>query len=503
MDDQPVPLLRTNYLSEFRTEIEKAQARKNLGIPDEMQMKWGGMGGHIEEQDDLVYYVKLKAEEYAELYAKYTNAISEEITTVSQALDYIMQFVIGQRQNNIEFQEEFKKVYDTITEAQEALQKSIDANSEDIDAIEAAINVINQQIAGLNQDLIDLDIAPKVVSWINSHISDTINFEDDKLQVIISDSENNALLNQNGLFVKDTTSEINAHNEAIEALQGVQSEILGQVANQGETVASLQKTVDGINMAVAGYNTKLDDALKTPNAVGGIPAGTTVESLKNKTLVQIVDDLLFPTVVRELIYPTLTYTSYIQSVIKVGTTITKPTSIFNAGDSGGKTGETERLTFNGTEIPLDTKVFDQLGTYVYQLTVEYAEGNPLTDNKGQVVPDKYIPAGSLNRSVTHVTTYPWFVNGIEQYSLIRMGSSSGTLTISMGGKARIELPGANSSIPSLKVDGGMGYMPVNWEAWDVTTTTKPEYPGVTYKVWTIKSEYAKDLNHEINFTLAL
>jgi hypothetical protein len=24
MDDQPVPLLRTNYLSEFRTEIEKA-----------------------------------------------------------------------------------------------------------------------------------------------------------------------------------------------------------------------------------------------------------------------------------------------------------------------------------------------------------------------------------------------------------------------------------------------------------------------------------------------
>jgi hypothetical protein len=111
-------------------------------------------------------------------------------------------------------------------------------------------------------------------------------------------------------------------------------------------------------MAVAGYNTKLDDALKTPNAVGGIPAGTTVESLKNKTLVQIVDDLLFPTVVRELIYPTLTYTSYMQPVIKVGTTITKPTSIFNAGDSGGKTNETEKLTFNGTQIPLDTMVFD-------------------------------------------------------------------------------------------------------------------------------------------------
>jgi hypothetical protein len=90
MDDQPVPLLRTNYLSEFRTEIEKAQARKNLGIPDKMQMRWGGMEGHIEEQIDLVSYVKLKAKEYAELHAKYTNAISNDITTVSQALDYIM-----------------------------------------------------------------------------------------------------------------------------------------------------------------------------------------------------------------------------------------------------------------------------------------------------------------------------------------------------------------------------------------------------------------------------
>jgi hypothetical protein len=76
-------LLRTNYLSEFRTEIEKARARKNLGIPDEMQMKWGGMGGHIEEQDDLVYYVKLKAEEYAELFARYSNNISTDIATVS------------------------------------------------------------------------------------------------------------------------------------------------------------------------------------------------------------------------------------------------------------------------------------------------------------------------------------------------------------------------------------------------------------------------------------
>lgn len=85
MDDAPVPLLRTNYLSEFRTEIEKAQARKNLGIPDEMQMKWGGMSGYVEEQRDLIEYMELKW--------KYTTELSEDITTVAEALDYIMKLI--------------------------------------------------------------------------------------------------------------------------------------------------------------------------------------------------------------------------------------------------------------------------------------------------------------------------------------------------------------------------------------------------------------------------
>jgi hypothetical protein len=68
-------LLRTNYLSEFRTEIEKAQARKNLGIPDEMQMKWGGMSGYVEEQRDLIEYMEMKW--------RYTTPLSEDIETVA------------------------------------------------------------------------------------------------------------------------------------------------------------------------------------------------------------------------------------------------------------------------------------------------------------------------------------------------------------------------------------------------------------------------------------
>ena len=176
MDDQPVPLLRTNYLSEFRTEIEKAQARKNLGIPDEMQMKWGGMSGYVEEQRDLVEYMELKW--------KYTTELSEDITTVAQALDYIMELITTYTdQNGVldivkkDIEDLSKQITDTNTlleETETALQKNIDTNSEDIKKINNQIESINSAIEQLNKDLVDLDIAPKILLWMQSHVSNTI-----------------------------------------------------------------------------------------------------------------------------------------------------------------------------------------------------------------------------------------------------------------------------------------------------------------------------------------
>lgn len=50
----PIPLLRDNYLGEYRTELEKAKVRKNLGILDSQVLKWGNISGYIEKQEDLV-----------------------------------------------------------------------------------------------------------------------------------------------------------------------------------------------------------------------------------------------------------------------------------------------------------------------------------------------------------------------------------------------------------------------------------------------------------------
>lgn len=47
-----------NYLSEYRTEIDKARVRANLGIPDEYSLSWGNIQGTIESQRDLIALIE-------------------------------------------------------------------------------------------------------------------------------------------------------------------------------------------------------------------------------------------------------------------------------------------------------------------------------------------------------------------------------------------------------------------------------------------------------------
>jgi hypothetical protein len=69
------------------------------------------------------------------------------------------------------------------------------------------------------------------------------------------------------------------------------------------------------------YNSALDPTLATPEDVGGIPAGTTVADLTPLNLVQIVNDLLFPTVLPTYTIPTLGLTSSIGTAHEAGVTV--------------------------------------------------------------------------------------------------------------------------------------------------------------------------------------
>ncbi|MBR2248221.1 MAG: hypothetical protein IJ880_14570 [Bacilli bacterium] len=50
--------MKENYLGEFRTQLEKAKARKNLGIGDEYSLTWGNITGHIEDNEALMRFIE-------------------------------------------------------------------------------------------------------------------------------------------------------------------------------------------------------------------------------------------------------------------------------------------------------------------------------------------------------------------------------------------------------------------------------------------------------------
>ena len=78
---QPIPLMKSNYLGEFWTQLEKAKARRNLGLGDEYTLSWGNITGHIEDNTDLVEFIENRWKyEYVSPY------IQQEIKNVKQSI---------------------------------------------------------------------------------------------------------------------------------------------------------------------------------------------------------------------------------------------------------------------------------------------------------------------------------------------------------------------------------------------------------------------------------
>lgn len=471
----PIPLLRNNYLGEYRTELEKAKVRQNLNIPDTVVQKWGNLTGFIEEQTDLIDYVNSLIE--------YKHSVSQDITTVKQALDYALYFVSNYKTNDEAVKtltQEVTTIKKLINSTEQELQKDIDKNSLDINKLNQDVTTINEAIQQINQDIETIDVDKNILNWIQKSLENSTSIElvNNTLQMKVSAEEKNAIDTTNGLFVKDFTEEITTLVTEQETLK-----------TEVEKHTS-QLTTTGV------YDTKLSGDTSAPNSVGGISSGTKVSDLKGKTITEIIDQVLFPTTVRDLVYPSLYY-SYIPELVEVGTTNSRAEATFDKGDSGGEFSRNVYFLFNGTQI--EETDYNELGTYTHKTTVQYSAGEYLIDNKGQVT-TKRVEAGETSATAFVTTTYPWYAgntNSVQKQPLARFGQPSNN-TISLSGKAVIKLPGSNTTLNLFQVDGGMGFLNIDLSGWTESTETINNYP---YKVWTKNDEYNEVLTHKINFTL--
>lgn len=223
----PIPLLKNKYLGEYRTALEKAKVRKNLGIADSVVQKWGNITGFIEEQTDLIDYIKFQQE--------YKTELSEEVTNVKQALDYALEFVTNFKSDS-ESLDQIQQSISSINEDIRKLDTLTNDHTTSISELETSIVTINEELSNLNSNLENIDVDKNISDWINNKLqnSKTINLIDNSLEVIISDKENNAIKNESGLYVQDLSEDVTKASENISSLQDNVSTILDTYVTKEE-----------------------------------------------------------------------------------------------------------------------------------------------------------------------------------------------------------------------------------------------------------------------------
>lgn len=415
-----ISLLKSNFLGEFETELEKKLARENIGVTVTGKYKYDLEGQHISD--------------------------ISQIKSIYEALDYALTLVKSYQDKEIENQIE------TIKSNLNQLTESLNTQGQNLSTLQELVNTINEQVGVLNGQLANLNVDDKIEAWIRDHSGSVALNEESKLDFAISQAEGNAIKSkEDGLYVESSSAAV--------------------------------------------YKSDLSDNIKMTVSIGGLKEGTKVSDLKDKAFSTILDKLLFPVSVRDLVQPYIV-SNVLSQLVEINSSVIPANSTFIKGDAGDLIDKQDTITFNSS--PFTESTYSQLGDYIYKVTASYAAGEYLVDDRGQTT-DKRIEAGTINETLATITaTYPWYYNNTKG-TLVKYNSQSEVMEINLTGNATIKIPGANSTLDVLKVDGGLGFLDVDLSGWTKTTEQINNY---TYQVWTKNDAYTSELPHKIQFTLA-
>lgn len=219
---EEIYLLKKNFLGEFRTSLEKAKVRANLGIADSETLLWGNIQGDISNQTDIATYINtlLAFDFNAEKDFDPGNDF-ENVKNVRQAAITCLQYLS-------KFKGEGEEIEATNVRIN-ALIKNL-YGVESLDDIEGSdqgvINKLNTDFKALQQSLGETTTKVNTIEGQITSIIQDIDSINNSLQEInnlikISKKEGNALqMEEDGLFVRDLSPSIQSNAEGITTLQG-------------------------------------------------------------------------------------------------------------------------------------------------------------------------------------------------------------------------------------------------------------------------------------------
>lgn len=259
-----------------------------------------------------------------------------------------------------------------------------------------------------------------------------IEISDNSVSVKIDPSSEKSYLSvsENGLKISGIDAAIAA------AITGGTGELhlVSDVTKSGDTftVSYSNSTTSELKLD---YASSMDDSLTTPKAIGGLAAGISVAELKQKTISQILDDILFeeinPTIVAPSASISLTNGFSNNGIYEINAPAPQQENFSTSFSRGSikvvgqsdkyRAGEqTSSYIYEGNtgNTSLSTVVAQGDTTYGYH--VEYAQGDTALTSKGNVATKNSsgqgitnpLPAGSVNSSTIKINgTYPYYSNG--------------------------------------------------------------------------------------------
>ena len=206
-----------------------------------------------------------------------------------------------------------------------------------------------------------------------------------------------------------------------------------------------------LDLSVLGgtYTSEIEDTeLEMPSAVGGISKGTTVGDLNGKTINQMFDDLLFPTVNPTYVAPSasISFASYstLQKVGSAGPTEDNFTTGYNPGainvngvkqaDRGGALKEGESFIYvNNDPANKTLPTTLALGNTTFKYRASYEAGPQPKDNKGNNYGSPLAAGVVDSAAITVNGTHPWFASTatagtLTEQALISWNASAGQMT---------------------------------------------------------------------------
>ena len=189
ISSQPSPLLKENFLGEFRTELDKKKVLANLGIASSLSLEWEYIKGDIARSEALMQELDART--------TYTSKITGDIQTLIDGVLWL-ESIVGSEQDS---EEEQNRRLQTLETSSQSLASSLQSLKDYIN------NTISIDVNKLKSDI--ADITNKV-----NNITDLIK---------VSEKDGNALYIEEGetpgLYVPDLSGSIDSLSSNIDAIQ--------------------------------------------------------------------------------------------------------------------------------------------------------------------------------------------------------------------------------------------------------------------------------------------